>query len=116
MKAAPTTPPTAGRAPSLLTAVLDSVFSPFAGSAPTAPQTDSPLSWMLVGASRRQIGVEAFTSQSLLAPADSLTYDPDITLFQGVITGDNAPTTGLTYTVVSQPSGGGKGSTRPGHR
>ncbi len=108
MKAAPTTPPIAGRAPNLLTAVLDGVFNPFAGSAPTAPQTDLPLSWLLVGASRRQIGVESFTSQSLLAPSDSLTYDPDITLVQGVITGDIDPTTGLTYTVVSQPSGGGK--------
>ena len=108
MKAAPTTPSTAGRAPNLLTAVLDGVFNPFASNAPTAPQTDLPLSWMLVGASRRQIGVEALTSQSLLAPADSLTYDPQITLFQGVIVGDNAPSTGLTYTVVGQPTGGGK--------
>ena len=107
MKAAPT-PSTAGRAPNLLTAVLGGVFNPFASNAPTAPQTDWPLSWMLVGASRRQIGVEALTSQSLLAPADALTYDPQITLFQGVITGDNAPSTGLTYTVVSQPSAGGK--------
>ena len=112
MKAAPTTPPTtpppAGRAPNLLTAVLDGVFNPFAGSAPTAPQTDSPLSWLLAGASRRQIGVEASTSQSLLAPADALTYDPDITLYQGVIVGDIDETTGLTYTLVSQPSTGGK--------
>ena len=118
MKAAPTTPPTtpppAGRPPNLLTAVLDGVFNPFAGSAPTAPQTDSPLSWLLAGASRRQIGVEASTSQSLLAPADALTYDPDITLVQGVIVGDIDETTGLTYTLVSQPSTGGKVlSTRP---
>jgi len=110
MEAAPATGLTAGGAPNLLTTVLN-VMSPFAGNAPTAPPADSPLSWMLLGASRRQIGIESFTSQSLLAPADSLTYDPDITLVNGVITGDNTPpTTGnpLTYTVVSDPSGGGK--------
>ena len=41
----------------------------------TAPTPDTPLSWMLLGAARRQIGVDSFTSQSLLAPADSITYD-----------------------------------------
>jgi ABC-2 type transport system ATP-binding protein len=113
MNAAPTTPATAKRASSLLSVVLDNVLSPFAENAPTAPTTDSPLSWIVAGAARRQIGVESFTSQSLLAPSllaptNSLTFDPAITLDEGVITGDIDPTTGLTYTVVSQPSGGGK--------
>jgi ABC-2 type transport system ATP-binding protein len=100
-------------APSLLAAVLGDVFNPFAGNSPTAPPADSPLSWMLLGAARRQISVDALSSQSLLAPADSITYDPDITLVNGVITGTNNGLTTingnpLTFTGVGDPSGGGK--------
>ena len=104
MTAAPTS---TSSTPNLLTSVLN-VLSPFAGNSPTAPAGNSPVGLLLAGAARREVGIESFTSQALLAPADSLTYDPEITLFQGVITGDIAPTTGLTYTVVSQPSTGGK--------
>ena len=108
-----TTVSTALRTPDLLAAALGDAFKPFAGKAPAAPTPDSPLSWMLLGASRRQIGVDSLTSASLLAPADSLTYDPDITLVNGVITGRNdGPTkisgNPLRYTVIRDPTGGGK--------
>jgi ABC-2 type transport system ATP-binding protein len=103
MKAAPatTTVSTALRAPNVLAAALGDASNPFAANAPTTPTQDSPLSWMLLGAARRQIGV------------DAITYDPDITLVNGVITGVNdGPMkingNPLTYTVISGPSGGGK--------
>ncbi|GFG51124.1 peptidase S15 [Mycolicibacterium agri] len=108
MQAAPDTAPTTSTS-SLLTAVLD-VVSPFAGNSPASPGVGSPLSWVLAGAARREIGIESFTPQALLAPStNSLTYDPTVTLVKGVITGDNnGPTEGVNYFVVSQPSGGGK--------
>ena len=74
---APTTRLDAVRAPNLLAAVLGDVFNPFAGNSPNTPTPDTPLSWMLLGAARRQIGVDSITSQSLLAPADSITYAPE---------------------------------------
>jgi ABC-2 type transport system ATP-binding protein len=111
MTAAPAT--TTVRAPNLLAAVLGDVFNPFAGNSPNTPTPDSPLSWMLLGVSRRQVGVDSITSQSLLAPADSITYAPVVEMVNGVITGMNdGPTeingNPLTFTVVGDPSGGGK--------
>ena len=95
MKAAPaTTALTAVRAPNLLTSVLGDVFNPFAGNAPKTPTPDSPLSLMLLGASRREIGVDAFTSQSLLAPADSLAYAPVVEMVNGVMTYEEPEPTG----------------------
>jgi ABC-2 type transport system ATP-binding protein len=111
MTAAPAT--TTVGAPNLMATVLGDVFNPFAGNSPTTPTPDSPLSWMLLGASRREIGVDSITSQSLLAPADSITYAPVVEMVNGVITGMNdGPTeingNPLTFTVVGDPSGGGK--------
>jgi len=104
-----TTTSTTVRAPNLLAAVLGDVFNPFAGNSPNTPTPDTPLSWMLLGAARRQIGVDSITSQSLLAPADSITYAPVVEMVNGVMTWDDpyAPT-GFTYTLVKDPSGGGK--------
>jgi hypothetical protein len=108
-------PATTSSKPNLLTSVLN-VLSPFAGNSPTAPAGNSPVALLLAGAARREVGIESFTSQALLAPADSITYAPVITLLEpgdnGVITGRNNPTqingNPVTYTVVSDPSGGGK--------
>ena len=104
-----TTTSTTVRAPNLLAAVLGDVFNPFAGNSPNTPTPDTPLSWMLLGAARRQIGVDSITSQSLLAPADSITYAPVVEMVNGVMTWDDpdAPA-GFTYTLVQDPSGGGK--------
>jgi len=106
-------PSATNRAPNLLTTVFANVLSPFAGDAPGAPIPESPASWIALGASRRQIGVESFTSEALVSPANSIVYNPSVTLYQGVITGVNAAPTSvngnpLTYTVVGDPSGGGK--------
>ena len=54
-----TTTSTTVRAPNLLAAVLGDVFNPFAGNSPNTPTPDTPLSWMLLGAARRQIGVDS---------------------------------------------------------
>ena len=110
MNATPaTTASTTVHTPNLLATVLGDVFNPFAGNSPNTPTPGTPLSWMLLGAARRQIGVDSLTSQSLLAPADSITYAPLVEMVNGVMTWDdpNAPT-GFTYTLVKDPSGGGK--------
>jgi ABC-2 type transport system ATP-binding protein len=108
MRATPGTGSTAARTTSVLTSVLGGL-NPFAGNTPGSPVAVDPLSLVLAGAARREIGVESYMPTALLAPStDSLTYDPVIGLDNGVITGINGPSTGLTYLVVSQPSGGGK--------
>ncbi len=109
MKATPGTGATAVRTTALLTSVLG-VLNPFAGNSPGSPVGGvDPLSLVVAGAARREIGVESFTPTALLAPTtDSLTYDPSIILDHGVITGTNTPVSGVNYLVVSQPDGGGK--------
>ncbi len=107
MKAAPGAGATAVRT-TLLTTVLG-VVNPFAGNTPGSPAGVDPLSLVVAGAARREIGVESFTPTALLAPStNSLTYNPTTTLVHGVIGGTNTPTAGVQYLVVSQPSGGGK--------
>lgn len=108
MKATPGTGATV-RTSTLLTSVLG-IVNPFAGNSAGSPAgVGSPLSLVLAGAARREIGVESYAPTALLAPStNSLTYDPLIGLDNGVITGVNGPSTGLNYLVVSQPSGGGK--------
>ncbi len=107
MKAAPGTGATAVRT-TLLTTVLG-VVNPFAGNTPGSPVGVDPLSLVVAGAARREIGVESFTPTALLAPStNSLTYNPTTTFIHGVIGGTNTPTAGVQYLVVSQPSGGGK--------
>ena len=67
MKATPGTGATAVRTTSLLTTVLGGL-NPFAGNAPGSPVAVDPLSLVLAGAARREIGVESFTPTALLAP------------------------------------------------
>ena len=109
MKAAPGTGTTAVRTTSILTSMFG-LTNPFAGNTPGSPVGVNPLSLVLAGAARREIGIESYTPQALLAPTgNSLTYAPVPTLLNGVITGTNPNALpGLTYTVVGDPSGGGK--------
>lgn len=76
--------------------VVQDVLDPGAGTNPASP-TQTPVAWVLAAASRREIGTT------------TISYDPELTVVDGVITGKN-PTgnAGLTYTVVAAPSGGGK--------
>ncbi len=108
MRATPGTASPVVRASSVLTTVLGSL-NPFAGNTPGSPVAVDPLSLVLAGAARREIGIESFTPTALLAPnTNSLTYAPTPTFLHGVIGGTNTPTSGVTYLVVSQPSAGGK--------
>ncbi len=89
MKAAPGTGSTAVRTTSLLTTVLGGL-NPFAGNTPGSPVGVNPLSLVVAGAARREIGIESFTPQALLAPTtNSLTYAPVPGMTRGVITGTN---------------------------
>ena len=109
MKAAPGTGSTAIRTTSLLTTVLGGL-NPFAANTPGSPVGVNPLSLVIAGAARREIGIESYTPQALLAPTgNSLTFVPVAEMTRGVITGTNPnPQAGVTYTVVGDPSGGGK--------
>ena len=76
MKATPGTGTTAVRTTSLLTTVLGGL-NPFAGNTPGSPVAVDPLSLVLAGAARREIGVESFATTALLAQdTNSLTYAP----------------------------------------
>ncbi len=108
MRATPGTGSTAVRTTNVLTSVLGGL-NPFAGNTPGSPVAVDPLSLVLAGAARREIGIESLTPTAFLAPStNSLTYAPTPTFLHGVIGGTNTPTSGVTYLVVSQPSAGGK--------
>ena len=82
MSAAPAASSATNRAPSLLAAVLRDVFKPFAGTAPNAPTPESPLSWIMVAAARRQLSGAAV---NLDAPS-AITASPTFTLNGDTIT------------------------------
>ena len=73
MKAAPTASVSVKR-PNLLAAVLGDVFKPFAGTAPNAPTPESPLSWMMLAAARRQLSGAAIN----LDPPSPITVSPTL--------------------------------------
>ena len=75
MKAAPTASVSVNR-PNLLAAVLGDVFKPFAGTAPNAPTPESPLSWMMLAAARRQLSGAAVN----LDPPSPITVSPTFIL------------------------------------
>ena len=81
MKAAPTASVTVNR-PNLLAAVLGDVFKPFAGTAPNAPTPESPLSWMMLAAARRQLSGAAVN----LDPPSPITVSPAFILNGDTIT------------------------------
>ena len=54
MRAAPTASVSVKR-PNLLATVLGNVFNPFAGTAPNAPTPESPLSWVMAAATRKEL-------------------------------------------------------------
>lgn len=110
----------------LLTSVVDDVLSPFAGTAPQREPADSPASWIMLAAARREIGIGSTTSDLVSIPTlstsllgtSSLTYTPTLGVNGGVITGIETPAGSqpvlssrgypLVYTVVTDPSQGGK--------
>ncbi|WP_102142555.1 CocE/NonD family hydrolase [Mycobacterium hubeiense] len=106
----PTSAPAKASVTTTFANLVGNALNPFAGNVPGDAPVDSPASWMLLAAARREIGVD---STALLTPP-SIAYQPTITLVQGVLTGDNtaAPVSSrgypLVYTMVGAPSLGGK--------
>ncbi len=101
MSAAPAASSATNRAPSLLAAVLRDVFKPFAGTAPNAPTPESPLSWIMVAAARRQLSGAAV---NLDAPS-AITASPTFTLNGDTIT----PVYPVTVTGIYNKKGAGPG-------
>src|SRR5262249_2220558 len=81
--------------------------NPFAGNAPTAP-VDPPTTWVTLAAVRRELSGAAVS----LDPASPITVNPTLTFNDGIIYGSanamDANGLPLAYTVVSDPSQGGK--------
>jgi ABC-2 type transport system ATP-binding protein len=91
----------------ILTALVNGL-DPFAGSNPTGT-TDTPGSWVLAAAARREVGIDTLAAAS---STSGITYAPVPTLFDGVITnsvpGTSSSGLPLSFTVISAPADGAK--------
>jgi ABC-2 type transport system ATP-binding protein len=87
--------------------VINEMLNPFAGNAPTAP-VDPPTTWVTLAAVRRELPGAAIS----LDPASPITVNPTLTFNDGIIYGSANATDAnglpLAYTIVSDPSQGGK--------
>lgn len=92
--------PTPGAISAALTTALHGALNPFTGGLPAAP-ADSPLALAFAAAQRRA---------NAAALANPITIAPVLVINDGIIDGTTgaSPTTGLTYTLISGPSLGGK--------
>ena len=97
-------------AAAVLASVVNQVLNPFAGNAPAAP-VDPPTPWVMLAAVRRELVTGP------IAATGPITYVPNTTLVDGVITnsvqGVDSNGLPLTYTIVSAPSAGGKVNLNP---
>ena len=90
------------RATTSVGVVAENVPDPSAGTGPTPPPADSPATWALMAAARRELST------------DKISYTPTIDVDNGVITGTNNGTITsprnleLTYTVVGDTQAGGE--------
>ena len=100
MKAAPTASVSVKR-PNLLAAVLGDVFKPFAGTAPNAPTPESPLSWMMLAAARRQLSGAAVN----LDPPSPITVSPALIVNGNTITPAYPVTLTGIYNMDTAPPG-----------
>ncbi|MED5813130.1 CocE/NonD family hydrolase [Mycolicibacterium sp. 050232] len=96
---------------SLIETVVDNIATTLAGNSPNAPRTDSPAEWVLLAAARREFSTAAVSPS--LAGTGGITAAPTVGIDDGIITGNvNGATTSsglpLTYTVIGDPSAGGK--------
>ncbi len=107
----------AGAVSGFLSAVVSDLLDPSAGGNPTAP-VDSPLSWALLGFTRREAGAAAsaasptasVTSSAIFG--NSIVTNPNVLWVDGVLRGTVGATSTdglpLTYKVIDAPSLGGK--------
>ncbi|WP_161976315.1 S9 family peptidase [Mycolicibacterium sp. CH28] len=102
----------------MLTTALHDVLDPFSGGLPTVP-VDSPLALALAAFTRRESGAAAVTSTpsalttaSLLVGNNPIVVNPSLGIIDGIFNGSTGASTTsgdpLTYTLVSNPSAGGK--------
>lgn len=108
----PTTKTETAPAPvrSLIETVVDNIATTLAGNSPNAPRTDSPAEWVLLAAARREFSTAAVSPA--LASTGGITATPSVGIADGIINGTTGATSTsglpLTYTVIGDPSAGGK--------
>lgn len=94
----------------LIAAVVDDIARTLAGNSPTTPAPDSPAAWVLLAAARREFSTAAVSPSP--AASDGVTADPSVGITDGIIHGTTGATSSsglpLTYTVIGDPSAGGK--------
>ncbi len=95
---------------SLIETVVDNIATTLAGNSPNAPRTDSPAEWVLLAAARREFSTAAVSPA--LASTGGITATPSVGIADGIINGTTGATSTsglpLTYTVIGDPSAGGK--------
>lgn len=106
------TAPSADPAPvrGLIETVVNDIARTLAGNSPTAPRTDSPAEWVLLAAARREFSTAAVSPT--VGATGGITAAPAVGITDGIIHGTTGATSSsglpLTYTVIGDPSGGGK--------
>ncbi|MFV8050777.1 CocE/NonD family hydrolase [Mycobacterium sp. 48b] len=106
------TAPAAGPAPvrNLIETVVSDIARTLAGNSPTAPSTDSPAEWVLLAAARREFSTAAVSPS--VSATGGIAATPSVGITDGIIHGTTGVTSSsglpLTYTVIGDPSGGGK--------
>ncbi|MEV0672188.1 CocE/NonD family hydrolase [Mycobacterium sp. NPDC050441] len=104
--------PTAAVAPvrGLIATVVNDIATTLAGNSPTAPPADSPAGWVLLAAARREFSTSAVAPS--ISATGGITANPSVGITDGIIHGTTGATSSgglpLTYTVIGDPSAGGK--------
>lgn len=103
-------PSTAAPVPRLLASVVNDIATTLAGNSPTAPAPDSPAEWVLLAAARREFSAAAVAPS--VTATGAITASPSVGITDGIIHGVTGATSTnglpLTYTVIGDPSAGGK--------
>lgn len=94
----------------LIETVVNDIARTLAGNSPTAPSTDSPAGWVLLAAARREFSAAAVSPS--VSATGGITASPSVGITDGIIHGSTGATSStglpLTYTVIGDPSAGGK--------
>lgn len=94
----------------LIETVVDDIARTLAANSPTAPSTDSPAEWVLLAAARREFSTAAVAPS--ISATGGVVATPSVGISDGIIHGTTGATSAsglpLTYTVIGDPSGGGK--------
>lgn len=106
------TAPVTGAAPvrGLIETVVNDIARTLAGNSPTAPAPDSPAEWVLLAAARREFSTAAVSPT--VGATGGIVAAPSVGITDGIIHGTTGATSSsglpLTYTVIGDPSAGGK--------